>query len=167
MLEKCYCTTVTMPSQVKHIKIWFRCLRRRGGPYKTDPVTDLSRWRLSNVEGRQTWRYIEEAGSVDREQSMLESHSLGLDTVNINITDKFSATFIFIFISNLFFLTSGWVHLSIPCRTHCSRSCTEGNGLLQPSPGWRWTLGWGLWWTPFLTSRSFIYNKPFGQTFFV
>uniref|UniRef100_A0A8C1FT93 Terpene cyclase/mutase family member n=2 Tax=Cyprinus carpio TaxID=7962 RepID=A0A8C1FT93_CYPCA len=56
------------------------CLRRRGGPYKTEPVTDLSRWRLSNVEGRQTWRYIEEAHSADRQQSMMESHSLGLDT---------------------------------------------------------------------------------------
>lgn len=66
----------------------FRCLRRRGGPYKTEPVTDLSRWRLSNVEGRQTWRYIEEADSLDRQQSMLESHSLGLDTVNINITEN-------------------------------------------------------------------------------
>uniref|UniRef100_A0A672MKF8 Terpene cyclase/mutase family member n=1 Tax=Sinocyclocheilus grahami TaxID=75366 RepID=A0A672MKF8_SINGR len=55
------------------------CLRRRGGPYKTEPVTDLSRWRLSNVEGRQTWRYIEEADSIDRQQNMLESHSLGLD----------------------------------------------------------------------------------------
>uniref|UniRef100_A0A8C2E030 Lanosterol synthase (2,3-oxidosqualene-lanosterol cyclase) n=1 Tax=Cyprinus carpio TaxID=7962 RepID=A0A8C2E030_CYPCA len=42
-------------------------------------VTDLSSWRLSNVEGRQTWRYIEEADHVNRQQSMLESHSLGLD----------------------------------------------------------------------------------------
>uniref|UniRef100_A0A673HIW1 Terpene cyclase/mutase family member n=2 Tax=Sinocyclocheilus rhinocerous TaxID=307959 RepID=A0A673HIW1_9TELE len=56
------------------------CLRRRGGPYKTEPVTELSCWRLSNVEGRQTWRYTEEADSMDRQQSMLESHSLGLDT---------------------------------------------------------------------------------------
>uniref|UniRef100_A0A671KPQ2 Terpene cyclase/mutase family member n=1 Tax=Sinocyclocheilus anshuiensis TaxID=1608454 RepID=A0A671KPQ2_9TELE len=66
------------------------CLRRRGGPYKTESVTDLSRWRLSNVEGRQTWRYIEEADHVDRQQSMLESHSLGLDVVNMSITDKSS-----------------------------------------------------------------------------
>ncbi|KAL0184653.1 hypothetical protein M9458_020349, partial [Cirrhinus mrigala] len=35
---------------------------------------------LSNVEGRQTWRYIEEAETVDRKQSFLESYSLGLDT---------------------------------------------------------------------------------------
>uniref|UniRef100_A0A8C2E095 Lanosterol synthase (2,3-oxidosqualene-lanosterol cyclase) n=1 Tax=Cyprinus carpio TaxID=7962 RepID=A0A8C2E095_CYPCA len=44
-----------------------------------ESVTDLSSWRLSNVEGRQTWRYIEEADHVNRQQSMLESHSLGLD----------------------------------------------------------------------------------------
>lgn len=53
------------------------CLRRRGGPYKTAPATDLSRWRLRNLEGRQTWRVTDED---DREQSMLEAHSLGLDT---------------------------------------------------------------------------------------
>ncbi|XP_030641927.1 lanosterol synthase isoform X2 [Chanos chanos] len=56
------------------------CLRRRGGPYKTDPVTDLRRWRLSNVEGRQAWCYLEDGDTVDRPQSMLEAHSLGLDT---------------------------------------------------------------------------------------
>ncbi|XP_063354039.1 lanosterol synthase [Pelmatolapia mariae] len=55
-------------------------LRRRGGPYKTEPATDLSRWRLTNVEGRQTWRYLEDQEIADREQSMLEAHSLGLDT---------------------------------------------------------------------------------------
>ncbi|TRZ03754.1 hypothetical protein DNTS_009746 [Danionella cerebrum] len=56
-----------------------KCLRRRGGPHKTNPVTDLSRWRLSSVEGRQTWRYIE-TYTMDRQQSMLEHHSLGLGT---------------------------------------------------------------------------------------
>ncbi|KAM4560616.1 lanosterol synthase-like [Fundulus diaphanus] len=55
-------------------------LRRRGGPYKTDPATDLSRWRLTNVEGRQTWSYLEDDERPDREQTMLEAHSLGLDT---------------------------------------------------------------------------------------
>ncbi|KAL3970257.1 acylglycerol lipase [Sarotherodon galilaeus] len=55
-------------------------LRRRGGPYKTEPATDLSRWRLTNVEGRQTWRYLEDQEIADRDQSMLEAHSLGLDT---------------------------------------------------------------------------------------
>ncbi|XP_075685685.1 lanosterol synthase [Rhinoderma darwinii] len=53
------------------------CLRRRGGPYKTAPTTDLTRWRLSCAEGRQTWRYVE---GEDRPQSALEAHSLGLDT---------------------------------------------------------------------------------------
>ncbi|KAF7658140.1 hypothetical protein LDENG_00016720 [Lucifuga dentata] len=55
-------------------------LRRRGGPYRTEPATDLSRWRLTNVEGRQTWRYVEDQDVPDREQTMLEAHSLGLDT---------------------------------------------------------------------------------------
>ncbi|XP_038575745.1 lanosterol synthase-like, partial [Micropterus salmoides] len=55
-------------------------LRRRGGPYRTEPATDMSRWRLTNVEGRQTWRYVEDQDSPDREQTMLEAHSLGLDT---------------------------------------------------------------------------------------
>uniref|UniRef100_A0A7N8YFP8 Terpene cyclase/mutase family member n=1 Tax=Mastacembelus armatus TaxID=205130 RepID=A0A7N8YFP8_9TELE len=55
-------------------------LRRRGGPHRTEPATDLSRWRLSNVEGRQTWRYVEDQDTSDREQTMLEAHSLGLDT---------------------------------------------------------------------------------------
>uniref|UniRef100_A0A8C9ZEV6 Terpene cyclase/mutase family member n=1 Tax=Sander lucioperca TaxID=283035 RepID=A0A8C9ZEV6_SANLU len=56
-------------------------LRRRGGPYKTEPATDLSRWRLTNVEGRQTWCYVEDQDTPDRKQTMLEAHSLGLDTV--------------------------------------------------------------------------------------
>ncbi|KAM4611175.1 lanosterol synthase-like, partial [Discoglossus pictus] len=55
----------------------FRTLRRRGGPYKTAPATDLTHWRLKCVEGRQTWWYEEE---VQREQTVLEAHSLGLDT---------------------------------------------------------------------------------------
>ncbi|XP_053554871.1 lanosterol synthase [Bombina bombina] len=52
-------------------------IRRRGGPYKTTPATDLTRWRLTCSEGRQTWRYEEEER---RKQSVLEAHSLGLDT---------------------------------------------------------------------------------------
>uniref|UniRef100_A0A8C2ZND7 Terpene cyclase/mutase family member n=1 Tax=Cyclopterus lumpus TaxID=8103 RepID=A0A8C2ZND7_CYCLU len=55
-------------------------LRRRGGPYKTEAATDLSRWRLSSVEGRQTWCYVGDQDPPDREQTMLEAHSLGLDT---------------------------------------------------------------------------------------
>ncbi|XP_024142556.1 lanosterol synthase isoform X1 [Oryzias melastigma] len=62
------------------LKSSFRHLRRRGGPYKTEPATDLSRWRLTNVEGRQTWSYVEEQDTPDREQTMLEAFSLGLDT---------------------------------------------------------------------------------------
>uniref|UniRef100_A0A673A787 Terpene cyclase/mutase family member n=1 Tax=Sphaeramia orbicularis TaxID=375764 RepID=A0A673A787_9TELE len=53
-------------------------LRRRGGPHRTEPATDLSCWRLTNVEGRQTWQYVKD--ETTREQTMLEAHSLGLDT---------------------------------------------------------------------------------------
>ncbi|XP_065417261.1 lanosterol synthase-like isoform X3 [Chrysemys picta bellii] len=56
------------------------CLRRRGGPYKTEPASDLTRWRLSNEEGRQSWRYLEAGEAREREQSGLEAHCLGLDT---------------------------------------------------------------------------------------
>ncbi|XP_041119674.1 lanosterol synthase [Polyodon spathula] len=56
------------------------CLRRRGGPYKSDPATDLTRWRIANVAGRQTWHYVEDGETAERAQSMLEAHSLGLDT---------------------------------------------------------------------------------------
>ncbi|XP_006876187.1 PREDICTED: lanosterol synthase [Chrysochloris asiatica] len=55
-------------------------LRRRGGPYKTEPATDLSRWRLSNEEGRQRWKYFQEDENPGRVQTGLEAHSLGLDT---------------------------------------------------------------------------------------
>lgn len=44
------------------------------------PVTDLSRWRLRCERGRQTWVYLEE-GEEEREQSFIELHSLGMDTV--------------------------------------------------------------------------------------
>uniref|UniRef100_A0A8C4W976 Terpene cyclase/mutase family member n=1 Tax=Gopherus evgoodei TaxID=1825980 RepID=A0A8C4W976_9SAUR len=56
------------------------CLRRRGGPYKTEPASDLTRWRLSNEEGRQSWRYVEAGEECEREQSGLEAHCVGLDT---------------------------------------------------------------------------------------
>ncbi|XP_061774357.1 lanosterol synthase isoform X3 [Nerophis ophidion] len=55
-------------------------LRRRGGPHKTEAATDLSRWRLTNADGRQTWRYVDDVDGPEREQTMLEAHSLGLDT---------------------------------------------------------------------------------------
>uniref|UniRef100_K7FW19 Lanosterol synthase n=1 Tax=Pelodiscus sinensis TaxID=13735 RepID=K7FW19_PELSI len=47
-----------------------RCLRRRGGPYKTEPASDLTRWRLSNEEGRQRWRYLEAGAEGEREKVM-------------------------------------------------------------------------------------------------
>ncbi len=59
--------------------------RNRGGPYKTKPATDLTRWRLTNVDGRQTWSYIPDEDTADRPQSMLERYSLGLDTVSTNL----------------------------------------------------------------------------------
>lgn len=65
-----------------------RFLRRRGGPYKTDPATDLTHWRLRNEEGRQTWTYLENEGAEERKQTLLEAHSLGLDTVNGNDLNK-------------------------------------------------------------------------------
>lgn len=73
---------------IKILAVSFRHLRRRGGPYKTEPATDLSRWRLTNVEGRQTWRYVEDHETPDREQTMLEAHSLGLDTVGFSFYIK-------------------------------------------------------------------------------
>lgn len=54
--------------------------RRRGGPYKTEPATDLSKWRLQNIDGRQTWHYMETAKTG---QTLLERHSLGLPTVTV------------------------------------------------------------------------------------
>ncbi|XP_032132430.1 lanosterol synthase isoform X3 [Sapajus apella] len=57
------------------------CLRRRGGPYKTEPATDLGRWRLSCETGRQTWTYLQDE-RAGREQTGLEAHALGLDTKN-------------------------------------------------------------------------------------
>ena len=72
--------------------------RNRGGPYKTEPATDISRWRLTCVEGRQTWHYIADGQEIDREQSILEKHSLGLDTVR-NII---STNYMYLFISMIF-----------------------------------------------------------------
>jgi len=58
--------------------------RNRGGPYKTEPATDLSRWRLTCVEGAQRWYYIPEGTEPDREQSLLEKYSLGIDCVSMS-----------------------------------------------------------------------------------
>lgn len=54
--------------------------RNRGGPYKTAPATDLTKWRLKCVDGRQTWHYVDDA-KEEREQSFLEQHLIGLDKV--------------------------------------------------------------------------------------
>ena len=54
-----------------------------GGPYKTDPATDLTRWRLTNVNGRQTWRHIPEGEEPDRPQNFVEKFALGLSIVSI------------------------------------------------------------------------------------
>uniref|UniRef100_F7DV81 Terpene cyclase/mutase family member n=1 Tax=Monodelphis domestica TaxID=13616 RepID=F7DV81_MONDO len=58
------------------------CLRRRGGPYKTPPATDLRHWRLSNEEGRQRWTYCPRGATQDppREQTLLKTFCRGLAT---------------------------------------------------------------------------------------
>lgn len=57
--------------------------RNRGGPYKTEPVTELRRWRLRNVGGRQTWHYLESNEECEAwPQTLLDKHSLGLSTVS-------------------------------------------------------------------------------------
>lgn len=58
--------------------------RNHGGPHRTLPATDLTRWRLTNVDGRQTWRYLDDKElSSAREQTVLEKHSLGLATSDV------------------------------------------------------------------------------------
>lgn len=42
--------------------------------------TDLTKWRLKNERGRQTWWY-DVSGDFERESNFAELHSLGLDTV--------------------------------------------------------------------------------------
>jgi len=59
--------------------------RNRGGPYRTSPVTDLSRWRLKCVDGAQLWYYVAEGSEPERDQSMLEKHSVGVDCVSISV----------------------------------------------------------------------------------
>jgi len=59
--------------------------RNRGGPYKTEPATDLSRWRLKCVDGAQRWYYIPEGSDPEREQTLLEKHSVGIDCVSTGL----------------------------------------------------------------------------------
>lgn len=69
-----------MPLWGKPFRYQNELARNRGGPYKTEPATDLTRWRLKNEDGRQTWHYIPDDESPKRDQTVLERHVLGLDT---------------------------------------------------------------------------------------
>lgn len=59
--------------------------RNRGGPQRTEPATDLEKWRLSNVDGRQTWHFLNSDDlylqELNRPQTFLEKHLLGIDEV--------------------------------------------------------------------------------------
>ena len=59
--------------------------RNRGGPQRTEPATDLEKWRLSNVDGRQTWYFLNNDNlylqELIRPQTFLEKHLLGIDEV--------------------------------------------------------------------------------------
>ncbi|KAL8561846.1 hypothetical protein ACOMHN_046971 [Nucella lapillus] len=57
--------------------------RCRGGPFKTRPATDLTRWRLRCEGGRQVWTYLADDGTPGPPQTLLEKHSLGLDTTSL------------------------------------------------------------------------------------
>ena len=47
--------------------------------------TDLTKWRLKNERGRQTWWYDAD-GDFGRESNFIEMHLLGLDTVSSKIS---------------------------------------------------------------------------------
>ena len=47
-----------------------------------DPETDISRWRLRDERGRQTWHYLEsDKEAEDWPQSIVDRHHLGLPVV--------------------------------------------------------------------------------------
>lgn len=46
------------------------------------PVTDVTKWRLRSEKGRQIWEY-DEMGSSKSDQSFIEKHALGMDTVSL------------------------------------------------------------------------------------
>lgn len=69
--------------------------KNRGGPYKTTPATDLSRWRLTNTNGRQTWQYYPEGEEPGRPQNFVEKFSLGLDIVRFFVL-------LFVFIADMY-----------------------------------------------------------------
>ena len=62
--------------------------RNRGGPYKTDPATDLSRWRLVTCEGRERWKFVPQDQTPEREQTMFERRAVGLENVRLDIHHK-------------------------------------------------------------------------------
>lgn len=62
--------------------------RNRGGPCKTAPATDLTRWRLKSVDGRQTWHYLESDKDCQNwPQTLLDKHSIGLPTVSLTLSN--------------------------------------------------------------------------------
>ena len=48
-----------------------------------EPATDLTKWRLSNVNGCQMWRYLNNGEEAEREMNFIEKHALGLELVSI------------------------------------------------------------------------------------
>ena len=50
---------------------------------RVGPATDLTKWRLTNERGRQTWEY-DEHGLSAREPNFVERHALGLDLVRLH-----------------------------------------------------------------------------------
>ncbi|KAI3379184.1 hypothetical protein SNEBB_006010 [Seison nebaliae] len=57
-----------------------------GCPIFNEPVSDLNKWNLRNVNGRQTWYY----GEGDGRQTMLEYHSLGMPTESFHPATPYS-----------------------------------------------------------------------------
>ncbi|XP_062948610.1 lanosterol synthase isoform X2 [Cynocephalus volans] len=57
-------------------------LRRRGGPSRMPPATDLERWRLRSELGRHTWTYVSAEEELGRPQTGLEAHAVGRDTTS-------------------------------------------------------------------------------------
>lgn len=83
------CTLIFKPVEsIPTYRYANRMRRNRGGPYKTKPATDLARWRLRNVEGRQTWHYLSQEESKKWPQNLAEKHHLGLPIVSLLLTNK-------------------------------------------------------------------------------
>ena len=78
-------------SEEKCFKYANNLARNRGGPFKTKPATDLTRWRLKCVDGRQTWYYEQTDDKQQREQTFLEKHLIGLGHVCINSAVEYTS----------------------------------------------------------------------------